>query len=187
MDLVMLKYVCNYGITICQINPLKYLLGLTQQLKEMNVKVFEQSPALLISQTPNISVQTREGCIKSKYVFLAGNAYLISDNAKLVSKSIPVTSFIGVTSPLSAALIQSTLPGNITIADCNKIPDYYQITNGGRMLFGCGVNFLGKEPNNMKQIIEKRIKRLFPQLTAFDLDYGKLLIVALLVYIAFFK
>ena len=157
--------------TCGQINPLKYLLGLTQQLKEMNVRVFEQSPALLISQTPDISVHTREGCIKPKYVVLAGNAYLISDNAKLVSKSIPVTSFIGVTSPLSAALIQSTLPGNITIADCNKIPDYYQITNGGRMLFGCGVNFLGKEPNNMKQIIEKRVKRLFPQLTAFELDY----------------
>ena len=45
------------------------------------------------------------------------------------------------------------------------------MTNGGRMLFGCGVNFLGKEPNNMKQIIEKRVKRLFPQLTAFELDY----------------
>ena len=30
--------------TCGQINPLKYLVGLTQQLKEMNVRVFEQSP-----------------------------------------------------------------------------------------------------------------------------------------------
>ena len=35
----------------------------------------------------------------------------------------------------------------------------------------------------MKEYFEKK----FGQGTAFDLDYGKLLIVALLVYIAFFK
>ena len=60
----------------------------------------------------------------------------------------------------------------MTVADCNKIPDYYQIIAGNRMLFGCGINFLGKEPKSFEKIIRSRIKHLFPQLTNFELEYA---------------
>ena len=36
-------------------------------------------------------------------------------------------------------------------------------------------------------IMKKYLEKKFGQGTAFDLDYGKLLIIALLIYIAFFK
>ena len=158
--------------TCGQINPLKYLQGLVRQLKTVNVKIFEQSPAKAISQGPNITVHSEKGRIKSKFVVLAGNAYLNCNTPPLYNKSIPVSSFVGVTSPLSRALIQSILPRKVTVADCNKIPDYYQIVAGNRILFGCGINFLGKEPKDLKKVISNRIKRVFPQLTSFELDYA---------------
>ena len=158
--------------TCGQINPLKYLQGLVRQLKTVNVKIFEQSPAKAISQGPNITVHSEKGRIKSKFVVLAGNAYLNCKTPPLYNKSIPVSSFVGVTSPLSRASIQSILPRNVTVADCNKIPDYYQIVAGNRILFGCGINFLGKEPKDLKKVISNKIKRVFPQLTSFELDYA---------------
>ena len=155
-----------------QINPFKYLQGLVKQLKTANVKIFEQSPAQAISAGSDLTVHAEKGHIKSKYVLLAGNAYLFGSNPLLEDKSIPVSSFVGVTNPLSRASIQSILPRDVTVADCNKIPDYYQIIAGNRMLFGCGINFLGKDPKVFKKIISNRIKRLFPQLTSFELEYA---------------
>ena len=158
--------------TCGQINPFKYLQGLVKQLKTMNVKIFEQRPAQAISQGSDLTVHAEKGRIKSKYVLLAGNAYLSCNTPLLEDKSIPVSSFVGVTTPLSRASIQSILPRDVTVADCNKIPDYYQIIAGNRMLFGCGINFLGKEPKTFRKIISSRIKRLFPQLTSFELEYA---------------
>jgi len=158
--------------TCGQINPFKYLQGLVKQLKTMNVKIFEQSPAQAISPGSDLTVHAGKGRIKSKYVLLAGNAYLSCNTPLLEDKSIPVSSFVGVTTPLSRASIQSILPRDVTVADCNKIPDYYQIIPGNRMLFGCGINFLGKEPKTFRKIISSRIKRLFPQLTSFELEYA---------------
>ena len=158
--------------TCGQINPFKYLQGLVKQLKTMNVKIFEQSPAQAISPGSDLTVHVEKGRIKSKYVLLAGNAYLRCNTPLLKDKSIPVSSFVGVTTPLSRASIQSILPRDVTVADCNEIPDYYQIIAGNRMLFGCGINFLGKEPKTFKKIISSRIKRLFPQLTNFELEYA---------------
>ena len=121
----------------------------------MNVKIFEQSPAQAISPGSDLTVHAEKGRIKSKYVLLAGNAYLSCNTPLLEDKSIPVSSFVGVTTPLSRASIQSILPRDVTVADCNKIPDYYQIIAGNRMLFGCGINFLGKEPKTFRKIIKK--------------------------------
>ena len=59
---------------------------------------------------------------------------------------------------------------------------------------------LNKPPRNQKRnilkngtlikkgiIMKEYFEKKFGQGTAFDLDYGKLLIIALLIYIAFFK
>jgi hypothetical protein len=43
-----------------------------------------------------------------------------------------------------------------------------------------------KGTKNMSNILQKFQKR-FGEGTAFDLDYGKLMILGLLIYIAFFK
>ena len=48
--------------------------------------------------------------------------------------------------------------------------------------------YLDKSIGEIKGIIMKKyFEKKFGEGTAFDLDYGKLLILALLIYIAFFK
>ena len=57
----------------------------------MNVKIFEQSPAQAISPGSDLTVHAEKGRIKSKYVLLAGNAYLSCNTPLLEDKSIPVS------------------------------------------------------------------------------------------------
>ena len=50
------------------------------------------------------------------------------------------------------------------------------------------ITYIYKNIDGVKRIIMKKyFEKKFGEGTAFDLDYGKLLILALLIYIAFFK
>jgi len=58
-----------------QINPARYVKGLSDVIKEKGVDLFERSPVLKIEEGPKCILSTPEGRLKADAVVLATNAY----------------------------------------------------------------------------------------------------------------
>jgi len=155
-----------------QIHPLNYLQGLTLAARTLGVRFFENSKAISLSFGNRLKVQTSGGSVSAKYVVLAGNAHLITSHRQVQRNITSVTSSIAVTAPLPKELVKKLFPGNVAIADCNNILDYYRLTKDRRLIFGAGADFLGSEPDNIEDFIKRRIIRLFPEIKELKLDYA---------------
>ena len=154
------------------IHPLNYLQGLVMAARTLGVRIFENSKAISIGLADRPLVQTNDGSISAKYVVLAGNAHLITSHRQVQRNITRITSSVAVTSPLSEKLSKKLLPGNVAIADCNNILDYYRLTKDRRLIFGAGADFLGREPANIEESIKRRIIRLFPEMKELKMDYA---------------
>ena len=155
-----------------QLHSLNYLQGLTSAAISAGVQVFEKSEVKHVVTGNNITIQTDLGSVKAKALVLAGNAYLDNLQKTIQKKIVRINSSIGVTTKLSSRQIQKILPGNVAVADCNNVLDYFRVTPDNRLLFGAGANYLGQETKDIEVFIRQRISKLFPQLSDFDIEYA---------------
>ena len=70
---------------------------------------------------------------------------------------------------------------------CNRVSTTYIFVKPQEE-YHITITYIYKNIDGVKRIIMKKyFEKKFGEGTAFDLDYGKLVILALLIYIAFFK
>jgi hypothetical protein len=135
-------------------------------------KIYEQSAAVEIKYgEPNV-VRTAKGQVRAKYLLIAGNAYLPQglDN-RVTAKSMPCGSQIVVTEPLTEKQARSLITNNYCVEDCNYLLDYYRLTADNRLLYGGGVVYGAREPDDIEQLIRPKILKTFPQLKDVKIDY----------------
>ena len=154
------------------IHPLNLALGEASAIIGLGGKIFEQSAAVEITYGEPITVRTAKGVVRAKYLLIAGNAYLPQDlDSRVTSKSMPCGSQIVVTEPLAENVARSLITHNYCVEDCNYLLDYYRLTADNRLLYGGGVVYGAREPDDIEQLIKPKILKTFPQLKDVKIDY----------------
>ncbi|MBS7561823.1 FAD-binding oxidoreductase [Pseudomonas sp. RC4D1] len=154
------------------IHPLNLALGEASAIIGLGGKIFEQSAAVEITYgEPNV-VRTAKGLVRAKYLLIAGNAYLQQDlDPRVTRKSMPCGSQIVVTEQLPEQLARSLIANNYCVEDCNYLLDYFRLTGDNRLLYGGGVVYGAREPDDIDQLIRPKILKTFPQLKDVKIDY----------------
>ena len=154
------------------IHPLNLALGEASAIIGLGGKIFEQSAAVEITYGEPITVRTARGVVRAKYLLIAGNAYLAQNlDNRVTAKSMPCGSQIAVTEPLPEDVARSLIANNYCVEDCNYLLDYYRLTADNRLLYGGGVVYGAREPDDIEQLIKPKILKTFPQLKDVKIDY----------------
>jgi gamma-glutamylputrescine oxidase len=129
------------------LHPLKYCLGLGAAAAAAGVRIFENSPVLLLERGRKPVVKTAQGECACDFVVLAGNVYLAEygdDVAPEVSSRImPVGTYMIATEPMEPARARALMPRRCAASDTNFILDYFRVSADDRLLFGGGDSYTG--------------------------------------------
>ncbi len=154
------------------IHPLKLALGEAEVILSLGGQIFEQSAVTRIEKGANPVAHTANGSVKAKYLVLAGNAYLGGLAPNISNKAIPCGTQIVTTEVLSDELASELLPQRYCVEDCNYLLDYFRLTADNRMLFGGGVVYGARDPNDIEKLIRPKMETVFPQLKGKQIDFA---------------
>lgn len=147
------------------IHPLNLALGEAEAIRLQGGRIFEQSAVVKINHGTPATVITEKGQVQAKYVIVAGNAYLGNKvEPELARRSMPCGTQIVTTEPLQPEVAASLLPKNYCVEDCNYLLDYYRLTGDNRLLYGGGVVYGARDPDDIDNLIVPKLLKTFPQL-----------------------
>lgn len=153
------------------IHPLNLALGEAAAVVSLGGRIFESSAAIRIDRGTHPVVHTAQGRVRSKFVVVAGNAYLGGLLPELAAKSMPCGTQVLTTEPLSEELAHSLLPQDYCVEDCNYLLDYYRLSADRRLIYGGGVVYGARDPADIEAIIRPKLLKTFPQLKDVKIDY----------------
>ncbi|ELF8275121.1 NAD(P)/FAD-dependent oxidoreductase [Escherichia coli] len=135
-------------------------------------RVYELSAVTQIQHTTPAVVRTTKGQVTAKYVIVAGNAYLGDKvEPELAKRSMPCGTQVITTERLSEDLARSLIPKNYCVEDCNYLLDYYRLTADNRLLYGGGVVYGARDPDDVERLVVPKLLKTFPQLKGVKIDY----------------
>lgn len=147
------------------LHPLNLALGEAEAIRRHGGRIYEQSAAIEVKYGAPHRIRTAKGEVSATFVIFAGNAYLPSQlEPRLTRKSMPCGSQIVTTEPLTRDQALGLLPNNYCVEDCNYLLDYFRLTADNRLLYGGGVVYGAREPDDIEALIRPKLLRTFPQL-----------------------
>ncbi|MEY3359357.1 MAG: hypothetical protein RI923_617 [Pseudomonadota bacterium] len=152
------------------IHPLNLALGEASAFESMGGRIFEQSPVTAIQRGNTAVVKTGQGEVHAKFVIVACNAYIGTLEPKLSAKAMPCGTQVIATAPLDNW--QDVLPQDHCVEDTNYLLDYYRLSADKRLIFGGGVVYGAKDPDDIESHIRPNLERTFPQLKGVRIDYA---------------
>lgn len=153
------------------LHPLNLCLGEARVAESLGARIFEHSPVVRIDHGPIPGVITAKGSVLADRVLLAGNAYHRLERRHLGGKLFPASLGIVTTAPLGG-LAEAINPLDLAVYDCRFVLDYYRLTADGRLLFGGGANYSGKDSPDISAELRPRLEATFPQLKGTPIDYA---------------
>ena len=155
------------------LNPLKFLLGLTNQLINLNVSILENTPATSIEETDEgVKIHTRTNIIKARYVVVGCNGYLDKLLGKIRNKFMPINNYIIATEPLGEEKARQLIKNNYAICDTRFIIDYYRFSEDWRLIFGGGETYTASFNHDSKNFVKERMYKVFPELKKYKIEYS---------------
>ncbi len=154
------------------LHPLNYALGLARAADDAGAEILEHSPALKVEHGAKTTIQTASGSISAKFVVYACNAYLGDLNRELARTIMPISNYIATTEPLGESRAKALIPSGAAVADTKFVLDYYRLTADGRLLFGGGESYGGRDLDKVSEIVRPNIERVFPQLKGVAIDHA---------------
>lgn len=152
------------------IHPLNLALGEATALESLGGVIYEQSPVTRIERGETAVVRSAEGEVHAKFVIVACNAYIGELEPKLSAKAMPCGTQVVATAPLTDW--QGVLPSDYCVEDTNDLLDYYRLSADKRLIFGGGVVYGAKDPQDIESYIRPNLERTFPQLAGVKIDYA---------------
>ncbi len=149
------------------INPLKYVLGLSEAAQHAGVDIFASSPVSSVKRDGSgFRLHTPRGTLRAKKVLFATNGYSVDGLPETLSGwFLPVLSNILVTRPLTKSE-QDAQGWSATeiVADTRKLLHYVRLLPDGRFLFGMrgGTGMSPRDEAAMKRNIRASFEALFP-------------------------
>ena len=156
------------------LHPLNLALGEAKALTGLGVQIFEQSPAISISDaTPakKARITTPNGVINADTIVLCGNAYLQGTEPRIRWGLIPGYSCMIATQPLSADVAARLIPRNTANSDLRTVMDYYRLSPDNRVLWGGLGHWSGNDTVNPEPLLRKNMVKIFPELSDTKIDY----------------
>ncbi|GIZ13191.1 FAD-binding oxidoreductase [Pseudomonas sp. NCCP-436] len=152
------------------LHPLNLCIGEAKAAESLGALIFEHSEVLDIVHGPRPAVVTAGGRIEAKQVLLAGDVYHKLERKKLKGLIFPAMGGIVTTEPLGQ-LAREINPQDLAVYDCRFVLDYYRLTADGRLLFGGGANYSGRDSRDIAGELRPCIERTFPQLKGVRIDF----------------
>ncbi|MCU1722513.1 NAD(P)/FAD-dependent oxidoreductase [Pseudomonas sp. 5P_5.1_Bac1] len=152
------------------LHPLNLCLGEARAAHSLGALIFENSEVLDIVHGANPAVVTAQGRINAKQVLLAGDVYHKLEPGQLKGKIFPAMGGIVTTAPLGN-LARQINPHDLAVYDCRFVLDYYRMTADGRLLFGGGANYSGRDSRDIAGELRPCIERTFPALKGVPIEF----------------
>lgn len=152
------------------LHPLNLCLGEAKAAAGLGALIFEHSQVLEIIHKPTPAVVTAQGRIDAQQILLAGDVYHKLAPKQLKGMIFPAMGGIVTTEPLGALAAQ-TNPEHLAVYDCRFVLDYYRPTADGRLLFGGGANYSGRDSRDIAAELRPCIEATFPALKGVAIDY----------------
>ena len=152
------------------LHPLNLCIGEARAAESLGALIFENSEVLEIIHGDTPGVRTAHGQIDANQVMLAGDVYHKLEPGQLKGKIFPAMGGIVTTAPLGD-LAQQINSEDLAVYDCRFVLDYYRLTADGRLLFGGGANYSGKDSRDIAAELRPCIERTFPALKGVAIDY----------------
>ncbi|MFD2643208.1 NAD(P)/FAD-dependent oxidoreductase [Pseudomonas japonica] len=152
------------------LHPLNLCLGEARAAHGLGALIFENSQVLEIIHGPRPAVVTAQGRIEAKQVMLAGDVYHKLEPGQLKGKIFPAMGGIVTTAPLGD-LARQLNPHDLAVYDCRFVLDYYRMTADGRLLFGGGANYSGRDSRDIAGELRPCIERTFPALKGVPIEF----------------
>ncbi|MGP1679153.1 MAG: NAD(P)/FAD-dependent oxidoreductase [Burkholderiales bacterium] len=158
------------------INPLALARGLAQAVIDTGGRIYARSPALRYAREGGRwVVHTPMGVFSARALVLASNAYTGEFSKALAPRIarelIPAFSWQMATQPLPDAVRRSVLPGRQAMSDTHGELYFCRYDARHRLVTGGALIAPFDKARRMKQMIAKRIVRLFPQIGEVAFDY----------------
>nr|WP_298410137.1 FAD-binding oxidoreductase [uncultured Halomonas sp.] len=153
-------------------HPLNLVLGQAAALESLGGVIYEQTPVTDITQGEPVRLTTPQGSVIAERVVLAGNAYMKGLMPSLEGKSMPASTQVVTTEPLSEEQARDILPNDRAVEDCNYLLDYYRLSGDRRLIYGGGVSYGGQDPSSIENVIRPKLEMTFPQLKGVKIDYA---------------
>jgi len=154
------------------VHSLNLCLGEAAAATSLGAKIFEQSPVRRIEYGQHPRVITDHGIVQADAVVLAGNAYHRLAQSKLRGLVFPAILGNLTTAPLGADVMNSLNPEKLAVYDSRMVLDYYRPTADGRLMFGGGTNYSGRDIDDVAATLRPALEATFPQLSGVDIDYA---------------
>jgi glycine/D-amino acid oxidase-like deaminating enzyme len=152
------------------LHPLNLCLGEARALVGLGAQVFEDSPVLEIVHGATPSVRLPRGRIVADHILLAGDVHHRLEQKTLGGMIFPAAGGIVATEPLGA-LARQLNPMDLAVYDSRFVLDYFRMTADGRLLFGGGANYSGKQSRDVAAELRPCIERTFPPLKGVRIDH----------------
>ncbi|MCY1508560.1 Gamma-glutamylputrescine oxidoreductase [compost metagenome] len=152
------------------LHPLNLCIGEAKAAESLGALIFEHSEVLEIVHGDHPAVVTAEGRIDARQVLLAGDVYHKLERKQLKGLIFPAMGGIVTTAPLGE-LAREINPQDLAVYDCRFVLDYYRLTADGRLLFGGGANYSGRDSRDIAGELRPCIERTFPQLKGVPIEF----------------
>ena len=152
------------------LHPLDLCIGEAQAAAAQGALLFEHSPVVAIVHGAQPAVVTATGRVTARHVLLAGDVYHRLERRRLSGMIFPAMGGIIATRPLGE-LAQQINPHGLAVYDCRFVLDYYRPTADGRLLFGGGAHYSGRESRDVAAELRPAIEATFPQLRGVAIDF----------------
>jgi len=153
------------------LHPLNLCIGEAKAAASLGATIYEQSPVLNIEKGDKPRVVTQQGSVTADAVILAGNAYHVLER-KLRGAMFPVRSYIIATEPLPEEIVNTINPNDFAVCDPNFVLEYFRLSADKRLLFGGRCNYYGEDPEVIKNNLQPRLLKIYPQLANIGIDYA---------------
>lgn len=153
------------------LHPLKYAIGLARVATEAGIRLFEGTQVLDVKENSSVVVTTEQGRVSADNIVLACNGYIGQLHSDIASRVMPINNFIVATEPLDA-IAPEVVAADVAVADSKFVVNYFRLTRDKRLLFGGGETYGLRFPKDIRALVAKPLRKIYPQLASVSLDYA---------------
>lgn len=151
-------------------HPLNFVLGEAAAFEALGGRIHENSRVTGIKRGARPMAVTADGSVTADSLIICGNAYLGDAVPSLSGRIMPVSSQVIATEPLGD-VAERLLPANACVEDARYILDYFRRSADGRLLYGGGTVYGGRDPASIIGKIRPAMLATFPELANTRIEF----------------
>ena len=148
------------------LNPMKFVLGLTDVAQQAGVRIHSNSPVTSITESNGYVLKTPGGQVHARKLIIATNGYSADDlPQQIANRFLPVQSNILVTRPMSGEeLAAQGWTSRQMLVDTRNLLHYFRLLPDNRMLLGLrgSVRVTPENIARTRAIARRDFDRMFP-------------------------